>query len=83
MVDKAEVQELIHLPFSDGGLVAIIKLLKTLDHREARLAAVQLNPLALAVAQFVIHQLLCKIAGRTVHCALRSPARIPALRLYW
>ena len=41
--------------------MAIIKLLKTLDHREARLAAVQLNPLALAIAQFAVYQLLCKL----------------------
>lgn len=65
IVDKAEIEQTVDYPFTDGGLKAIIELFQAFEQRKAIAFAVLLDALGVALALFMFNQAFGKLQGGT------------------
>lgn len=61
VVDKAEVEQTVDLPFADGGLEPVIELLQAFVSRKAGPSPVLLDTLAVALLLFMLDQAFGKM----------------------
>jgi len=74
IVDKAEIEQTVDFPFTDGGLKAIIELFQAFEQRKAGAFAVLLDALGVAASLFMFNQAFGKLqVGTFMGLGLANP----------